>query len=118
MDSYFPGADEAEINRVNQRKRSRRRLRLAIGDQHVDIATWWKDRLTVASDAPRVSRGFVDIYDGDTHLVHGLIYQTAEDQDTRHYAFKSMSTASDAPPADFVRTRPQPAGLLAAPKRA
>ncbi|MHA3976306.1 hypothetical protein ACW9UR_01360 [Halovulum sp. GXIMD14794] len=90
----------------------KRRLRLRTGTDEIEVVEMWHSGFAVALDAPRVKRGFVDLYDGGRHLYHGLAYPTAETTELRLFAFKTRQDADAAPPPDYERSVDAPAGLL------
>ncbi len=91
------------------------RLRVEVGDLSYRVRRAWPGGFAVdASDGAHL-RGLVDLFDGGRHLSRGLIVAAAEEGGERIFEFKRMTEATGSQPADFVRAKDAPAGLLEAP---
>ncbi len=88
-------------------------MKVRTGGQEFVILRYWHDGFSLdAGDAPAL-RGLVDLYEQDKHLCQALIVTSAEEDGEQVFEFKSSTRATrSAPPADFVRDTPEPAGLL------
>ena len=114
MSEFLPRELREEME-LARRKKSRRRSRMKVraGGHDFVILRYWDNGFALdAEDAPGL-RGFVDLFDEGKHLCQALIVTSSEAEGERVFEFKSATPAADkAPAADFVRERPEPAGLL------
>ncbi|SFD06749.1 hypothetical protein [Tropicimonas isoalkanivorans] len=93
--------------------RKRTHMTVCAGGQEFTILRYWNTGFALdAADAPGL-RGLVDVYSGAKHLCQALVVTSSEEQGERVYEVKRSTPAQNtAPAADFVRDRPEPAGLL------
>ena len=76
----------------------------------------WKTGFSVdAQDAPYL-RGFVDLYEGPTHLFQCLVVALEESEGEMIYEFKRATLVASTAALDFERTTPH-AGLIEHRKR-
>ena len=98
------------------RREARRRgsrLRVQVGAEMFPILRFCEDGFTLdAGDAPRL-RGYVDIYDGATHLCQALIIAAALEGDRMSYEFKRATPHMDQPPRDYMAEEAAPIALIA-----
>lgn len=114
MTEYMTRALLDELERARKsadRKRTNMKV-CAAGREFAILRCWDSGFALDARDAPGL-RGLVDLYAGSRHLCQALIVTSSEADGERVYEFKRSTPAMDkAPAADFVRARPEPAGLL------
>ncbi len=114
MSEFLPQDVRRELE---QARRAKRRLRthmcVRVGGHDFTILRYWETGFALeASDAPGL-RGLVDLYDHGRHLCQALIVASSELDNERVFEVKLTTPAiKTAPPVDFVRERPEPAGLL------
>jgi len=114
MSEFLPESVLRELAAARGSSRGKRsHMKLRTGGQEFTILRYWNGGFALdASDAPPL-RGLVDVYESDTHICRALIVTSAEGDGERVFDVKLSTPASGtAPPADFVRERPEPAGLL------
>lgn len=112
MVGYLPREVREGLDLARRRAdRQNRRLRLEVGGQSFVILRYWDKGFALASTQAPL-RGLADLYDGGRHLAQCLIVASSDEGAETVYEVKRQTIASDAPPADFVRERPLPAGLL------
>lgn len=88
------------------------RLRVHVDDDIRPILQLWENGFSmIASSAPNL-RGFVDIYDGSTHLLQCLVIRSELDGDVLNYEFKRWTRAMDNPPKDFAEDENAPVALI------
>ena len=88
------------------------RLCVHDGDLVYRISRIWDGGFSIlAKDAPRM-RGFVEIYDGPSHLAQCLIMASYEEDDRVVYEYKRFTPVADRAPLDFASAETRPAGLL------
>lgn len=88
------------------------RLSVRVGDEVLPILGMRDNGFTVdIENAPNL-RGLIDIYDGPRHLYQALIVACDEEAGQLHYEFKRATRPEDHPATDYVRMRPEIAGLL------
>lgn len=113
MSTFLSDAVQAGLDaaRVKQIKRASR-LRIETPDGYFRVLRLWETGFSVAAaDAPRL-RGYVDVYEGRTHMFQCLIVASHEDAGEMVYDFKRMTAVSAQAPRDFVAESDAPAGLL------
>jgi hypothetical protein len=93
-------------------KKSRKRLRVKADDQTLEVLDIWSGGFATAAASPRLTRGYVDLYEGPNLIHHGLAYLAAVEGDRRVYAFKQVRGGHIEAPLDHVRTTPAPVGLI------
>lgn len=103
--------DLEQARRQNQRKRSRRSVR--VGDQSFVILRHWDDGFSLdTAEAPPL-RGLVDLYEGERHLCQALVMQSRDDGGERVFEVKFATPVTQtAPLVDFVREETAPVALL------
>ncbi|WP_068118166.1 hypothetical protein [Tropicimonas marinistellae] len=114
MTDFLPRAvlDELELARKrSQRNRSRMTV-CADGREYVTLRHWDGGFSLKVETSPRL-RGLVDLYSDGQHFCQALIVTSSESGGERVFEVKRATPAvRRAPAADFVRERPEPAGLL------
>ncbi|MEM9779696.1 MAG: hypothetical protein AAF813_07240 [Pseudomonadota bacterium] len=109
----MPSGMGTEKHPNNRPKRVvRERLRLRSGPRVIDVLEAWADGFAILREGPQPDRGFVDMFDGEHHIRHGLVFQTGIDGDRALYTFKLAQDPRMAQPADFERAKDGPAALL------
>lgn len=100
------------LDLARARRGRRSRLRVEVGEAVFPVLRLTADTIVMdAARAPRL-RGYVDVFDGARHVLHGLIVARAIEDGLLVCTFKSVSPAHDAPPLDYERAADAPAGLL------
>ncbi len=90
----------------------RRRLRLRAGAVDVPLLRLWPEGFALDAGGPLPARGFVDIFDGDTQLIHALAYQTAAEGGRAIFRFKIVRDARLGQPRDYAGPEGEPAALI------
>ena len=113
MSTYGPhavqeGLDSARISRL----RTASKLRVETPDGYFRVLDVWDSGFSVAVDDAPALRGYVDLYDGPSHLVQGLVVASEETAGEMKFEFKRMTAVSHTPPSDYVRETPQVSALL------
>ncbi|MEJ6393416.1 hypothetical protein V8J82_09130 [Gymnodinialimonas sp. 2305UL16-5] len=113
MSDYLPQEirDQlVEAHRAARRKRAKRSVH--IGADAFAILEMSDTGFAVDMIETPPLRGFIDIYEGATHLYQALIVAAATDGDLMRYEFKRNTAAARVAPVDFERPHPEVAGLL------
>ena len=114
MNDHLPEAVRRgleEAHKLARRKASR--LSLHIGDDRIPVLRHWDTGFAVEAErAPVLRGGIVDLYDGKEHLVRCLVVTSREEAGERVFEYKLDTPPMSHPPADFVRARPEPDGLI------
>ncbi|MDV7143308.1 hypothetical protein R3X27_11500 [Tropicimonas sp. TH_r6] len=101
----------ARARRAQARKRTHMRV-VAEGRDHA-ILRYWEGGFAVDAEAAAGLRGLVEIHDRGRPVCQALIVTSSEREGERLFEFKVTNPADrTGPPADFVRERPEPVGLL------
>lgn len=113
MSTYVPQAMQAEMDAARKsRLKSNSRVRVETQDAHFRVLRLWDTGFSVdISDAPHL-RGFVDFYEGPSHLWQGLIVASEQNGDEMIYEFKRLTAVMDHPPRDYVAAREAPRALI------
>ncbi len=109
MSSYLP--QEVRDGLAGVRPVAAGRLTVRSGGQTIPIVRIWDTGFALAPHA-RLRQGRVDLYDGARYLGECLVTLRMEGAELV-CDVKRRTSAGTAPPADFVRERPEPASLLA-----
>ena len=114
MSEFLPREIRDEMERARLAARRRRsHMKVRAGDREFVILRYWDGGFAVDSDDAQNLRGLVDVYDRERHLCQALIVTSEEADGERVFEVKTETPAAKtAPAADFVRERPEPAGLL------
>lgn len=97
---------------ARQRRAKRSRLRVRIGETLLPLVSLQAHQFVIEA-APGVRlRGFVDIYDGGRHILHGLVVATRQEGGQILCDFKRMSSVHAQAPLDYWRDESLPAGYL------
>lgn len=110
MDIHLP--EGLLSGRANALKSPTKTMYVLSAGTRVRVVERWNGGFSTQKLGRPLTRGFVDLYDGTSHVSHGLAYLSSVDADTRIYAFKTATNPAFAQPADHVRLAPVPAGLL------
>lgn len=115
METYLPDgllpADHPNI--VTRAKREGpNRLRLRDGRRVIQIAENWGSGFALDRAGPQPGRGFVDLFEGERHLRHCLVYKTGESTDRTYYGYKLSHEVTRGRPLDFARRADAPVALL------
>lgn len=93
-------------------KRQSKRLRVQIGERQYPVLKLWDKGFELESAPDSKLRGFVDIFDGTIHLMHGLVVAHQDQGEAVQYEFKRVSPAQDKPPLDYAREAEAPVALI------
>jgi hypothetical protein len=117
MSTYVPDAVQAGLDAArNKRLKSVSKLRVETQGSYVRVLRLWDTGFSVAlNDAPHL-RGFVDLYEGPSHLWQCLIVASEQSGDEMTYEFKRMTAVSDRPPRDFEAGQDAPVALIGSAK--
>lgn len=114
MTDFLPREVREEMQRARESKNRRRtHMKVRAGGQDFTILRYWRGGFALdAAEAPKL-RGLVDVFERERHLCRALVVTSSEADGERIFEVKTSTLAADrAPAADFVRERPEPAGLL------
>ncbi|MFV0360034.1 hypothetical protein [Tropicimonas sp.] len=116
MSDFLPLAVRTELARASRAHLLRdTHMTIRSGGRERAVLRYWAGGFALDSADAAGLRGRVDLYDRGRHLCQALIVATADTEGERLFEFKvETPAAKTAPPADFVRERPEPAGLLPA----
>lgn len=113
MTTYVPaavqqGLDSARVGRLKKASR----LRIETADGYFRVLRMWDTGFSVSSaDAPHL-RGFVDVYEGPTHLFQCLIIAANEETGEMNYEFKRLTAVANRPARDFAAEADAPVALI------
>ena len=113
MSTFLPqevqaGLDAARTKAVQKSKR----LKIKTESGSFPVLRVWHNGFSIEAALAPVIRGHVDLYDGERHLLQGLIIASEDQFGEWHYEFKRQNLVTDAPPVDFHRRPNAPAALL------
>lgn len=114
MSEFLPEEIRKELiaARAAQR-RQRRRMTVRAGGKDFVILRYWDGGFAVGARDAAGLRGLVDLYENGKHLCQALVVTSRETEGERIFEVKISTAASaTAPPADFVRERPEPVAFL------
>lgn len=107
-DAVRKGLEDARLAML----RKSGRLCIHEGDQVFRVVKLWESGFAVmAEDVPHL-RGFVDLYDGPTHVMQCLVVASHEADGLMNFEFKRATQVADRPALDFERLTPAPKALL------
>ncbi|MFK7869669.1 MAG: hypothetical protein AB8B58_10560 [Roseobacter sp.] len=112
MESVFSKEIQAGLDsaRIQAQKR-KSRLRIRVDGATQPVLRLWKSGFSVEASAPAL-RGFVDVYDGETHLFQCLIVTSADEAGERQYEFKRATAIADRAALDFELPEHSPVALI------
>lgn len=92
--------------------RKKSRLRVHSDGKIYPILRYWESGFVLdIEDAPNM-RGFVDIYDGSSHLYRCLVVASEKQGDEMTFDFKRSTLATDSAALDFEKTANAPVALI------
>lgn len=113
MTTFLPkevqdGLDKAK--RDSQRKAVR--FHIQAENQRFPVLRVWKTGFALPADQSPRLRGYVDLFQGQTHVSSCLIVASSQERDEVVFEYKRATPASNGPAVDFERAAFQPAGLI------
>ena len=102
------GLDEAR----NMQAVKAARMKLVASDGAWPILRMWDTGFAIPLDQAPHIRGFVEIYEGESHLFQCLIVAAEVVGDELHFGFKRMTAIREKAPVDFAEAPDRPVALI------
>jgi len=113
MSTYVPAAVQTDLDAARIRRlKSKSRIRIETADGYFRALRLWDTGFSVAAEDKPLLRGYVDLYEGPTHLFQGLIVASEEEAGEVRYDFKRMTAVHQNAPRDFVVDAEEPVAFL------
>jgi len=117
MQEELPEEIARALARKSERARAAKRLRVETGESWFPVRRHWRGGFALSEAHGRKLRGYVDLYEGPSHLMRCLILAARTEDGETEFEVQQINPVAVAPAADHVLDAPPPAGLLPAAGR-